>query len=71
MGPKDSRQVDAIAGELGLRRIHHVRVVLGAPSPYAEVTGATRLPRTVRTSLATANRLVRAGAPVVWCDAPG
>ena len=50
---------------MGLRRLDHVRVIVGAGRPFAELTGvAHRHPRTVRVSLATANRLARAGVPL-------
>jgi hypothetical protein len=53
------------ADRLGFRRIDSVRVVLGAGRPFAEVSGiARRFPRTVRTSLATANELAAAGLRV-------
>jgi hypothetical protein len=52
-------------GAMGFRRVDHVRVIVGAGRPFAELTGVTRrYPCTIRVSLATANRLARAGVPL-------
>lgn len=53
---------------LGFRRVEYVRVVVGEGRPYGEVSGiAHRYPRTVRVSVATANRLAEAGVPT-WIE---
>jgi len=57
--------VDAV---LGFRRVEFVRVVVGEGRPYGEVSGvAHRYPRTIRVSVATANRLAEAGVPT-WIE---
>jgi hypothetical protein len=50
---------------LGFQRVEHVCLVVGTEPPVALVTGVLhRYPRTVRVSLATANRLVVSGVPL-------
>lgn len=52
----------------GFRSVQQVRVLTTGGRPVAEATGVLhRYPQTVRVSLATANRLARAGAPL-WID---
>ncbi len=54
-----------VASQLGFRRVQCVHLVKRDDRVQAEVTGVIhRYPRTVRVSLAAANRLVAAGAPV-------
>ncbi len=48
-----------------LRRIEHVRLILGAGRPVAEVTGVGhRCPQTFRISVAAALELADAGVPL-------
>jgi len=56
---------DGNGATLGFRRIDLVRIVVDGECTTAEVTGVVhRYPRTKRISLATAARLVAAGAPM-------
>lgn len=53
-----------LAGSLGFRRIEHVRIVVQPARTTAEATGVVhRASRTVPIPLASAARLVAAGAP--------
>ena len=54
---------------LGFRRVDCVRVIVGMGRPFAEVTGVVhRSARTVRVPIAIANRLSRAGVPLLLDD---
>lgn len=57
------RSLADVAASAGFRRIDHVRLILGRGPTVAEATGIVhRYPCTVPVSLATAGRLISAGA---------
>ncbi|MET0727587.1 MAG: hypothetical protein ABWZ76_04735 [Acidimicrobiales bacterium] len=59
------RSLQHPARDAGFRSVELVRVARGPGRTVAEVTGVLhRYPQTVRVSLATATRLVAAGAPL-------
>ncbi|HEX7276064.1 MAG TPA: hypothetical protein VF244_01695 [Acidimicrobiales bacterium] len=58
--------VEAMAPELGMRRVRWVTISIGDDGVRAEVAGlAHRFPITRPVTLQTANRLIRAGCPYV------
>ncbi|MFP5256198.1 MAG: hypothetical protein ACLGI8_10155 [Acidimicrobiia bacterium] len=63
--PPASRSLRAEADRCGFRRVHHVSIRTVGRRATAAVTGVLhRYPVTVPVSMATATRLVGAGAPV-------
>lgn len=61
----------SVAESLGFRRIESVRLVVRQGRTTARVTGVLhRYPQTVPVSMATAERLVGSGAPLL-IDEPG
>ena len=67
--PAPAVSVPLSAVVAGLRRIEYVRVVVGAESTIAFVSGvARRYPREFRISLATAAALADAGVPLQFDD---
>jgi hypothetical protein len=70
LGAVRSSSLAALAASCGFRRVDLVHIVARPTGSTAEVTGVLhRYPRTVRTSMATAARLVAAGAPLRLDDA--
>lgn len=64
-GSRASRRLAEVAAAAGFRRVQHVHLIVGPDGTSAEALGVLhRYSRTVRISLATAARLVAAGAPV-------
>ena len=64
VGRPNKQTLTEVARELGFRRIESVQIVTGRYGATAEATGVLhRYQRTVPISLATAYRLVSAGAP--------
>jgi hypothetical protein len=66
------RHADTFGNDLGFRRIECVRILVDGERTTAEVTGVVhRYPRTKRIPVATAARLIAAGAPLAlehWTD---